>query len=85
MNVVSSVKPTPSFTSLSLSGTTLTLAATNGATNGIYVLLSSTNVALPLAQWIPMLTNTFDSGGNLDLSTNVINPGDAQRFYLLEQ
>ena len=85
LNVVSSVKPTPTITGISLSGTTLTLTATNGAANGDYVLLSSTNLALPLAQWTPVLTIAFDSNGNLNLSTNVIGPGTVQEFYILSQ
>lgn len=85
LNIVSSVKPTPTITGISLSGTTLTITATNGAVNGSYVLLSSTNVALPLVQWIPVLTNTFDGSGNLNLSTNIIVPGSSQKFYLLSQ
>lgn len=45
--------------------------------------MQSTNVALPLAQWTPLLTNNFDGGGNLNLSTNVVNPADAQTLYIL--
>jgi len=30
------------------------------------------------------LTNRFDGAGNLNLSTNIINPGEAQRFYILQ-
>jgi hypothetical protein len=31
-----------------------------------------------------VLTNTFDGAGNLNLSTNIVNSGDAQEFYLLQ-
>ena len=74
----------PRITGIGLNGPTLTLTATNGLPNEGYALLSSTNVALPLNQWTPVLTNKFDGSGNLNLSTNVINPGDAQRFYILQ-
>ena len=77
--------PTPHITAIHLSGTTFTITATNGADNGPFVLLESTNVALPLSQWSPVLTNTFDSGGNLNLSTNIINPNNGQQFYILSQ
>jgi hypothetical protein len=49
------------------------------------VLLQSTNVALPPAQWTPVLTNAFDGIGNLNLSTNIVNPVNGQEFYMLLQ
>lgn len=77
--------PTPRITGVSLNGTTLTITATNGADNGTYVLLESTNVAAPFTNWVPVLTNTFDGSGNLNLSTNIINPNNSQQFYILSQ
>jgi autotransporter-associated beta strand protein len=77
--------PQAHITGISLSGTTLTITATNGSASGQYVLLASTNVALPLAQWTPVLTNNFDGSGNLNLSTNIVNPANAQTFYILKQ
>ena len=82
--VVASPQPAI-ITSFGISGMTLTLTATNGVGNGTYILLQSTNVALPLSQWIPVLTNTFDGSGNLNLSTNIITPGAQQQFYLISQ
>jgi hypothetical protein len=79
------VKPTPRFTGLSLSGTTLTIQGTNGAANGQYVLMGSTNLTQPLFQWTPLLTNTFDGNGRFNLSTNIVSRGDPQRFYILSQ
>lgn len=79
------VKSIPHFTHVSVSGTTLSLSATNGTANGQYVLLGTTNVALPIAQWTPLLTNTFDSGGNLNLTTNIVDPTVLHEFYLLLQ
>lgn len=76
--------PTPHITGISLTGATLTLTATNGSAGSAYVLLQSTNVALPLAQWTPVLTNNFDGNGNLNLSTNVVDPGNQQNFYILQ-
>ncbi len=75
----------PHITSISVSGTTLNISATNGAAGGQFVLLGSTNVALPFSQWTRILTNNFDGSGNLTLSTNIINPGVPQQFYLLSQ
>jgi len=41
---------TPRITSISVSGTTLTITATNGPANGNFVLLQSADVTLPVAQ-----------------------------------
>jgi hypothetical protein len=82
-NFAISVPSRPRLTSIRLSGSTLALTATNGPAARPYVLLMSTNAALPLSQWTPALTNTFDSNGNLNLTTNIISPGDTQKFYIL--
>jgi len=84
LSVVTGKTP-PHITSFSLSGPTLMMSGTNGTPNGAYVLLGSTNVALPLMQWTPLLTNSFDGSGNFSLSTNIINPALPQEFYLLSQ
>jgi autotransporter-associated beta strand protein len=77
--------PTPHITSVSLNGATLNITATNGAANGSYVLLESTNVTLPLNQWVRVLTNNFDGNGNANLSTNILSPASPLEFYLLSQ
>lgn len=75
----------PNLTGIQLNGITLTITATNGTAGGRYVLLQSTNLALPLAQWTPVLTNNFDGSGNLNLSTNVITPGSSGEFFTVQQ
>jgi hypothetical protein len=75
--------PTPVLTKISVTGTTLNLSATNGAHGGQFILLGRTNLAL--GQWVPVLTNVFDGSGNLNLSTNVVNPALPQQFYRLSQ
>lgn len=77
--------PTPFITSFSLNGSTLNLAATNGAVNGTFVLLESTNLAIPRINWVPVLTNTFDANGNLNLSTNIVNRAVPREFFILSQ
>ena len=81
--VVSVPKPQPRFTHVGVNGTTLTVNATNGAPNTSVVLLQTTNLAVPLIQWSPVLTNVFDSNGNLNMSTNIVTPGRAREFYIL--
>ncbi|HEY4416715.1 MAG TPA: autotransporter-associated beta strand repeat-containing protein [Verrucomicrobiae bacterium] len=75
----------PVITSIGIHGVTLNLMATNGAQNGTYILLQSTNIALPLSQWTPVLTNSFDSSGSLNLSTNIVTSGATQQFYIISQ
>lgn len=74
---------TPVISGIGVSGTTLTITAANGPANGTYIWLKSTDLTLPLTQWTPVFTNTFDANGNIDLSTNVVNPNNPQEFYLL--
>lgn len=83
LSVVSSASPA-SITGISVNGPTLTITAAKGAMDGQFVLLQSTNLALPLGQWTPVLTNSFDGNGNLNLSTNIINSNNPEMFYLLE-
>jgi hypothetical protein len=58
------------------------ISGSGGNPDTQYYILASTNLALPFSQWTPLLTNYFDSGGNF-ASTNSINPGTQQSFYLI--
>ena len=50
-----------------------------------YMVLTSTNLNLPLSQWTPLVTNTWSSNGPFSLTlTNVLNPPVPARFYLLK-
>lgn len=73
------------ITGLSVNGPALTIAATNGAVSGPFTLVQSASLLLPPGQWTPVLTNHFDLNGNVNLTTNVINPGAPAEFYLIEQ
>jgi fibronectin-binding autotransporter adhesin len=84
ISAVMTIIPRPYITGIRVNGSTLSITATNGAAGGQCVLLQSTNVALPLNQWTPVLTNAFDGMGNLNLSTNVLNPAAPQEFFILE-
>jgi hypothetical protein len=63
----------------------LNITGTGGSANGQFVLLGSTNITTPLNQWTPILTNSFDGSGNLNLSTNIVNPAVPVEFYILLQ
>ena len=51
----------PVMTSITLSGANLTISGTNGVSGASYRVFGSTNVALPLATWTPIATNTFSA------------------------
>ena len=85
LQVASGVQSPSRVTGIHITGTTLTITATNGAPSGQYVLLQTTNLARPFSQWTPVLTNVFDGSGNLNLATNVVNPGNRQVYYILSQ
>ena len=53
---------------------------TGGTPNAPYAVLTATNVALPLSNWVSIATNLFDSGGNFSF-TNPITPGEPQRYF----
>ena len=82
LSVVAAVKPAPIFNRIAWSGAKLVFSGTNGTPNGPFYVLASTNLALPIADWPVMLTNTFDAGGNF-IFTNPPTSAGSQRFYLL--
>jgi autotransporter-associated beta strand protein/parallel beta-helix repeat protein len=83
LQVVSSALPQPKITDIEVSGTNLIFNGTNGTSGGNYYLLASTNLALPLAQWPAIATNSFDGSGNFNF-TNPLDPNSPRQFYLLE-
>src|SRR5207247_223607 len=70
----------PKFTSATLSGTNLIFSGTGGTPNASYTVLSATNLALPLSNWMSIATNQFGSGGEFAF-TNAIAPGELQRYF----
>jgi autotransporter-associated beta strand protein len=67
-----------------LSGGNLILSGTGGTANGTYYVLTTTNLTTPLADWVPLVTNTYDASGDFAF-TNAVNPGLPQQFYLIKQ
>ena len=84
LSIVSTGATGPKITSIAINGVTLNISATNGPFSAPYVLLESTNVALPLPKWTPVLTNNFNTGGGFTLSTNIVSPGIRAEFYILQ-
>jgi hypothetical protein len=66
-----------------ISGTSLTISATNTGAGTVY-LLTSTNVANPLNTWTPVWTNVLSGNGSFTTNlTGVVNPALKQQFYIL--
>jgi autotransporter-associated beta strand protein len=83
-NVVVTGGPTTNanITKVTLSGGNLLIHGTNNNVpnnTGHYVVLTSTNLALPLSSWTPVVTNTFNNDGTFDYSAPVV-PGVSKEF-----
>jgi len=77
--------PEPTITSISLSGTNLVINGSNGLSNRTYQVLASTNVVLPLNQWLPVATNVLNVSGSFTITaTNVVDSSFPQRFFILQ-
>jgi hypothetical protein len=73
----------PQIIGINMSGTTLSISATNGTAGGSWTLLQSTNLALPFSRWLTNMTGNFDGSGNL--SAIIANTNTAyQEFYILK-
>jgi len=74
--------PQPKITTASVqSGGQLVLGGTNCPVGVQYRILTSTNVALPLASWTPMVTNTFLANGTYAYTNST--SGKPAAFFLL--
>jgi hypothetical protein len=71
----------PTITRFSITGGNVIVSGTNNTgTGGTYSVLTSTNLALPLANWTLLTNGTFDANGNFGV-TNATS-GD-RSFYIL--
>ena len=75
--------PLPRIVTSGVTGNDFVFSGTNGVPSGTYQVLSSTNVATPLAGWTQISSGNFDGSGNFSV-TNAINVNEPQRYYLLQ-
>lgn len=73
----------PVISSVAVSQGALVFQGSSGVPGANFYLLGSTNLAAPMTNWIPVLTNTFDNNGNFDF-TNLLNTNGPQSFFRLE-
>jgi len=64
-------------------GTNVVIVGTNGPPGGIYHITTCTNINLSAAQWSPVATNQFDSGGSLRY-TNAVNAELPLQLFRIE-
>jgi len=77
--------PTPSIPNIinvSVSGGSVNFTATNGTPGSSCVVLSATNLALPLSGWTTNTTTTFDGNGVFHFSSPI---SGSQQIYRLKQ
>jgi PKD repeat protein len=75
------VKPKPTLGKPVFSGGNFVFGGTNGPAGVQYRILTSTNVALPLASWTPVLTNVFANDGSYGYTNSA--PTNKASFFLL--
>jgi hypothetical protein len=73
----------PQFGAFNLSGTNLIFNGTGGTAGSNYVMLASTNLALPLTNWTALTTNTFDGTGQFHYTNNV-SPAKPRQFFIFK-
>ena len=61
---------------------TFTLSGTNGVAATSYHVLTTTNLALPLSQWIVITNGTFDSSGDFEVALPY-SSANSQGFFLI--
>ncbi|HEV7923895.1 MAG TPA: NF038122 family metalloprotease [Verrucomicrobiae bacterium] len=77
--------PQPIILSSALSGTNLVLNGTNGLATGVYHVLASTNLTLPLNQWSSVATNSLTANGSFTITaTNAVKRNSTSQFYVLQ-
>ncbi len=60
----------------------MVFSGSGGTPNSIFYVLSSTNIAAPLTNWITVQTNQFDSNGNFSVTNSPAT--NEQTYYLLK-
>ena len=75
--------PVPVITSFTLDETNLVLNVANCITGGVFNVLMSTNLSLPLTGWTVLSTNVANSGSCVLTATNTVDTAAPSRFYRL--
>jgi autotransporter-associated beta strand protein len=83
VSIVSAPTRPPRLSGAVADGTSLVISGSSGVPGWTFYVLATTNLAVPLANWTVVATNTFDASGQC-VATNAIDPNTPQRFYRLQ-
>jgi hypothetical protein len=72
----------PQITNLKLVGSDLVISGSGGKSNISYTAIATTNLAIPLTNWMPVYTDMFDLSGQFAF-TNRINTANRQEYFRL--
>jgi autotransporter-associated beta strand protein len=72
----------PSITSYSLASSSFSFSGTGGTPNWGYDVLTSSDVALPLAAWTVVDSGQFDANGNFGVVL-AVNPANTRQFFVV--
>lgn len=76
--------PAPTISSVSISGTSLTVSGNNGVA-GTYTVLMTTDLTANLSTWTPVGSFTLTSGGSFSKTiSGAVTPSDKQQFFALK-
>ncbi len=78
--VVMARPPSPVITGAQTGPGQLLLNGVNGPAQGYYQVLSSTNLGLPLTNWVSLATNRFDAAGGFNFTTP-LDPSAMPTFF----
>ena len=65
------------------SGTNLVYGGTGGMEGSNYYVLTSTNIATRMTNWVRVATNVFGDGGTFSV-TNAVEPSQRRQFFRLQ-
>ena len=84
--VFSLTLPALAVSGFNLTGSNLVIHAGNGLGGATCTVLTASNLALPLSQWLPVGSLTLTNTGNFTVTaTNAVNAGSGQQFYILQE
>lgn len=77
-------RPSPRLANIQHSGSNVVLNATNGYIGGTYFVLTATNLATPLNQWVLVSSNVLGASGSFSLTvSNSFAAHVPHQFYIL--
>jgi len=77
--------PVPFIAGISTDGTNLFLNVTNGVTNGVFTVMASSDLTVPLADWTALATNVAGSDSFTLTVGNAVNSTTPEQFYILQE